>query len=31
MNLAIRVAPRPAIGFVQRQMAKRLAAPSDVG
>lgn len=28
MNIAIRVAPRPAIRFVQRQMSKRLAAPA---
>lgn len=31
MSIAVRVAPRPAIRFVQRQMAKRLATPSPVG
>lgn len=28
MSLAIKVAPRPAFRFVQKQMSKRLPAPS---
>jgi NAD(P)-dependent dehydrogenase (short-subunit alcohol dehydrogenase family) len=31
MSIAIKVAPRPAIRFVQRQMAKRLTAPDPAG
>ena len=31
MNLAIRVAPRQAIGFIKKQMAKRMPAPASGG
>ena len=31
MSIAIKIAPRPAIRFVKKQMAKRLTMPEPIG